>query len=505
MKIFEADELKKADQATLISQGISSIALMERASQACYSEIIQLIDKEQDVFVLCGNGNNGGDGLAIARLLLNQGFRIKVFVVEFSSQATPDFQANLNRLKAECNYEVNYLLHPSDFPSFDHHVIIDALLGTGTSRPVDGILQELILRLNQSHGFLVSIDLPSGMPANGIRNFDFWKNAQMVQAKLTLTFQMPKLAFLLPETGAYVGEWRILNIGLCDDFIENTNTPFFYTELSDLKKSIPQRAKFSHKGSYGHLLLIAGSTGKSGAALLSAKAALRTGCGKLTLCADHSSIQSAGVYLPEAMTIASGALEVEHLPKLNDYNAIAFGPGLGTEEAVQKVLKKLLQDWRGPLLLDADGLNILAENPTWMNWLPQGSILTPHPLELRRLTRNFSGTYFDLMDSASALARKHSVFINLKGSYSCLITPSGRFFFNSSGLPALAKAGTGDVLSGIISALCCMGLSSTESVCLGNYLHGRAGALCLNQGSQHSLLAGEIQGFIGQALKEIEF
>ena len=504
MKIFEAEQIRRADEATVKSQGITSLELMERASLACTMEIKKLVQPDDCLFVFCGNGNNGGDGLAIARMLHSEGYSVKVFILEFLLQATPDFSQNLGRLYSMDQIEINLLKEPKDFPDIHHCLVIDALMGTGASRPAEGLLHQLINHLNHTQCRIVSIDLPSGMPADGIRDFDRWKNAVMIKAAITLTFEMPKLCFFYPETGPYAGTWRILNIGLSEDFIASTNSPYQYTVTDDLMGCIMPRAKFAHKGNYGHLLLIAGSAGKSGAALLASRAAMRTGCGKLTLCADQKTLDALNVYLPEAMTWNAGIASVEDLPNLKDFNAIAIGPGLGTGEGAQRVLKRLLQDWKGPLLVDADGLNILSENPTWLNWLPQGAVLTPHPLELRRLTRNYSGTFFDLMNSAVELAQKHSIFINLKSTYSCLITPSGRFFFNSSGIPALSKAGTGDVLSGVIGALLCTGLSSTESVCVGNYLQGRAAQLAVEQESQHSLLAGEIEGFIGLAIKEIE-
>jgi len=358
--------------------------------------------------------------------------------------------------------------------------------------------------INASSSRVISVDIPSGMPANGIRDFAPWKNTSIIRASRTYTFQFPKPAFFLMETGPFVGDWKVLDIGLNKEFIEEKKTPFVFLEAYDLQGYVKKRAVFSHKGNYGHLLISGGIDGKSGAVLLASKAALRTGCGKLTLCSVPKTIASLSVYLPEAMTFDAGNNLTGNFPALNDYNAIVIGPGLGKDEHAAKFLKRMLQDWQGPLLIDADGLNILAENPTWMNWLPKGTVLTPHPLELRRLTGNSSGTHFELIQSSILMAKKYSVYINLKGTYSCLITPSGSVLFNSSGTPGLSKAGTGDVLAGMIGGLLSMGYSSTEAVCLGNYLHGRAASLCLLKNSPHCLLAGEIQEFIGQAMLEIE-
>jgi ADP-dependent NAD(P)H-hydrate dehydratase / NAD(P)H-hydrate epimerase len=504
MKIFEAAQIRLADEATLLKEKIPSIDLMERAAQTCVNELKKVFASTDKPAIICGNGNNGGDGLAIARLLYQEGIIPKVFTVEFANQSSVDYKINLKRLKEETQVEIQCIDSIADFQLLENHWVIDALLGTGTSRPVDGLLKELIVYLNKSRVKVISIDLPSGMPADGIRDFDAWKNAEMVNAVLTFSFQFPKLAFFLPETGVKTGEWKILDIGLSQEFMDETDSVFDFLEVKDLMHLIHKRAKFSNKGSYGHLLLIAGSEGKSGAALMSSKAAMRTGCGKLTLCSDQASLQALAVYLPEAMSVEGGKKEVEILPALNSFDAIAVGPGLGKGEGVQKVLKRLLQDWAGPLLVDADAINILAENPTWFNWLPKASVLTPHPLEFRRLTGNTSGTFYDLLVSAAKFSKKYSVFINLKSTYSCLITPSGRFLFNSSGISALAKAGTGDVLSGIIAGFLCMGYSATESICLGNYIHGRAAYLAVGKNSFHSLLAGEIEQFIGQATAEIE-
>ncbi len=504
MKIFEAAQIRLADEATLFKEKIPSIDLMERAAQTCVNELKKIFVQTDKPIIICGNGNNGGDGLAIARLLNQEGINASVLILEFSNSSSVDFKINLGRLKEESQVEIQRIERLDDLPLLENQWVIDALLGSGTSRPVDGLLKEIIVYLNKSHASVISIDLPSGMPADGIRDFDAWKNAEMVNAVLTLSFQFPKLAFFLPETGAKTGDWKILDIGLSQEFIDETDCVFDFLEVKDLNHLLQKRAKFSHKGSYGHLLLIAGSEGKSGAALMSSKAAMRTGSGKLTLCADEGSLEALRIYLPEAMSVEGGKKEIEILPALNSFDAIAVGPGLGKGEGVQKVLKRLLQDWAGPLLVDADAINILAENPTWFNWLPKASVLTPHPLELRRLTGNTSGTFYDLLVAAAQFSKKYSVFINLKGTYSCLITPSGRFLFNSSGISALAKAGTGDVLSGIIAGFLCMGYSATESICLGNYIHGRAAYLAVGKNSCHSLLAGEIEQFIGQAIAEIE-
>ena len=504
MKVFEVAQIRKADEVTISSEGISSFDLMERAAGKCVEKIKEIISKDEVPVIFCGNGNNGGDGLAIARLLLKEGIRARVFVLEFSQKSSKDFIANLEKLQSFPEVDVKVIKGKDDFPVFEKGTIIDALLGTGNTRPAEGILKELIIHLNGLGSKIISIDMPSGIPADGIFNAEDWKESVFIRASLTLSFQFPKLAFFMPETGPWVGEWFVLDIGLNPVFIEETQSPYALINSKELIGSISMRARFSHKGSYGHLLLLAGSRGKSGAALLASKAALRTGAGKLTLGSDRQTLLSLGGYCPEAMSFEGGDDELNTLPKLQGFSAIAIGPGLGKGEGSAKALKQLLQDWQGPLVLDADALNLLADNPTWVNWIPRGSVLTPHPLELKRLLRKENLSFWEMLGAGSDLAQKQGIFINLKSAYSCLITPSGRFLFNGSGTPALAKAGSGDVLTGIIGAFLAMGFSVTESVCIGNYVHGRAASLSLGEKSQHSLLAGEIEQFIGQAIAEIE-
>lgn len=408
MKLLNAEQIKALDQFTIQNEPIASIDLMERASYACLEWILKNIEQEHFT-IFCGRGNNGGDGLAIARLLFQQGKDVSVFILEISNP-TPDFQANLQRIPQEI--KVSYInenaLNEIIIPN--QTTIIDAIFGVGLSKPLHGWVGEIVKFINFSKTEVIAIDMPTGMYANLPQE----KNTPIIKATHTLTFHKPKLSMLLPQTGNNVGNLVVLDIGLLTEFENKIDSQYFintFPEIANLYNRLQLRPTFSHKGSYGHSLLAVGSYGKAGAATLAAKACLRAGTGLLSVFSsicNHTILQTS---VPEAMFMASETdTYISGKPNYSRYNAIGVGSGIGTHEETQKFLKFLIQDSQIPLVLDADALNILAENPTWLAFLPPESILTPHPKEFERLVGSWQNDY-ECLELLQNFAKKHHIYI----------------------------------------------------------------------------------------------
>lgn len=389
----------------------------------------------------------------------------------------------------------------ADFQAIDEDdILVDAIFGSGLTRPVSGFIGETIDHFNNNAAVKIAVDIPSGLFAD--KHSDP-KKGKIVRADYTLSFQMPKLAFLLPENDQFVGEWHILDIGLSPDFINQTATNNFLMKKRDITPMLHQRKKYDHKGTYGHALLIAGSYGKMGAAILAAKACLRSGVGLV-----HAHIPKAGyeimqIATPETMlSIDRYDYYFSEVPKLEIYTAIGIGPGLGMERQSQMALKVLIQESSTPIIFDADALNILAENKTWLAFLPAGSILTPHPKEFERLVGKWQDD-FEKRQMLRNFSTKHNVYIVLKGANSAICFPDGNVYFNSTGNPGMATAGSGDVLTGIITGLLAQGYSSGQAAVMGVFLHGTAGDLAKKQKGMEALIAGDILENIGPAFKKI--
>jgi NAD(P)H-hydrate epimerase len=458
---------------------------MERAATKCFDWIIKNYSSETEFAIFCGVGNNGGDGLVIARLLKQANYKVTVYIVEFSDNYSPDFKTNLERLE---NVEVNYLNQDKyRFVLRPNVVVVDAIFGSGLTRSIDGFITEIVHQINKEE--IVAIDLPSGLFAEDNRenNFD-----NIVKAKTTLTFQQPKLAMLFPQNYFFVGEWIVLPIGLHQGFIEGLHTTSYVTIITDIKKILKPRAKFSHKGTFGHALLIAGSKGKMGAAILSAKACLRAGVGLLTVHIPTKGLEIMQTALPEAMCRTSDENDfIADVPELSAYNAIGIGPGLGMEKQTQNAFKLLIQNANFPLVIDADALNILSENKTWLAFLPQESILTPHPKEFERLVGKWDSDE-ERLELLQQFAIKHQVIVVLKGANTSIALPSGNIYFNSTGNVGMATAGSGDVLTGIITSLLAQRYLPSEAAILGVYLHGLAGDIAKENLTEFGIIASDI-------------
>lgn len=495
MKILSVDQIRAADAYTIANEPIASHDLMERAGKRCFEKIIDLFPNEQCFTIFCGTGNNGGDGLVIARLLQIAGKDVSVNIIRFSPNESDDFTVNFQRL-IELNVtfqditEVGYL-------KLQDGVIIDALLGIGVTRKASGLLAETIAVVNSCKSPIIAIDFPSGI--FGAKNTN--DNLRVaIKAKITLTFQVPKLPFFLPENYENIGDWYLLDIGLHPDFIDNQSTDYEMIDRGIINGLIQKRTPFNHKGTFGHALLIGGSHGKVGAIVLSAEACLRSGAGLLTVFAPSCGYEILQECIPEAMVLTSeGQNELSgEIPSLK-YSAIGVGPGIGTLPTTQLFVDALLKGSDKPLLLDADALNIIAQN-SWLNRIPKGSVLTPHPKEFERLfgQTESSEERIELL-RIKAMALK--LVILLKGRYTAIATPDGKVFFNTTGNPGMGTAGSGDVLTGIITGLIAQGYSPVDASILGVHLHGLAGDLATNELGAEAVIASDIISHIGPAYK----
>ena len=500
MKILPVEKIREADTFTIENEPIDSVDLMERAASKVYDWFMKRCKtKEVSVKIFCGIGNNGGDGLALARMLFFTGIIPQVFVVRFSDKMSRDCEVNFNRLKEETETPMYDIFSEDDFPLInDKDIVVDAIFGSGLNRNIEGFAAELIKYLNDNNAIRIAIDIPSGLFADGGQQSMFIAHSSQLiahsifKADYTLSFQFPKLAFMFPENDAFVGRWEVLDIGLHKDFIDNVETLNFYTTEDMAMPILRKRTKFSHKGTYGHALLVAGSSGKTGAALLAAEACLRTGVGLLTAHLPKDALLPMQIYLPEAMTsIDKSETYCTEIDDIIPYTAIGVGPGIGKNTETATLLKKIIQEATQPLVLDADALNIISENPTWLSFLPDNTILTPHPKEFERLFGKTNNSY-ERLELQRKMSVTHNIIIVLKGAHTAITFPNGTCFFNSTGNPGMATAGSGDVLTGMILSLLAQRYTSQEAALLGVYLHGKAGDDAANEVGENSMIARDI-------------
>lgn len=486
MKIFSAQQIRAWDQYTMEHEPISSIDLMERAAEATTNYLTPFIGS-RTVIVFCGLGNNGGDGLAVARLLSQKGFNVSVYVLATKAKGSSDFECNLKRL----NLSINQIVDASDFPKIEiSALVVDALFGSGLNRPLAGIAEKLVDFLNTIPNQIVSIDVPSGIFLDQSSNGN-----SIVKSHLVLTFQSLKYCFLLPENAPYIENVTVLDIGLHADYERITSTDFQMITLSDVQKYYQPRSKFSHKGVYGHCLLVAGNQGKMGAAIIATRACLNTGVGLLSISVPLSESQILPIAVPEAMTIFR-----ENEVVYSKFQAIGFGPGLGTDEL--PLLKSVLSESNCPLILDADGLNMLSQNPSLLQLLPTRTILTPHPKEFDRLF-GLSNNDDERIRKAIAISAQNPWVVILKGHYT-LVAYQGKGYFNTTGNAGMATGGSGDMLTGMIAALLSQKYSILQAAILGVYLHGKTADLAFEDGfSYENIIPSVMEQYIGSAFKEL--
>lgn len=501
MKIFNTDQIRALDQYTIEHEPIASIDLMERASLAFVKWFKNNFpDLNKRIRIFCGPGNNGGDGLAIGRLLSQDHYEVLIYILEISSSKSPDFQANMERVKHSRCCPVEVVEKGQPFPKLGgSDILVDAVFGSGLSRPIEGYWADFINNLNTQESTKVAVDIPSGMfaeqPTTGIS----------FQADFTFSFEMPKLGFLFPENADRVGEWSCGSIGLHPDFIEKENTPFYFTNQVSVKPLLRERKKYSHKGLYGHSLLVAGSLGKVGAACLAARAILRSGAGLLTIHAPKCAYQILQTAIPEAMVVLDEDEEkiTEVTIEFAKFNSFGIGPGIGTNNLTASALGKLLDKIDTPIVLDADALNLIAADPSLFNKIPRQSILTPHPKEFERLFGK-TNNHFERNDLQREKAKELGIYIILKGAHTAIACPDGSCHFNSTGNPGMATGGSGDVLTGVITGMLACGYQPFEAAIFGVYLHGLAGDLAKEAIGQEALLASDIVEYLGKAFLSLK-
>ncbi|HKK76260.1 MAG TPA: NAD(P)H-hydrate dehydratase [Saprospiraceae bacterium] len=499
MKLFLASQIKNWDQFTITTEPIPSIDLMERAASAFVRQFsIRFPDTTHSVHLIAGPGNNGGDALAIARMLHFKGYPLQVSICEIGSSFSEDFSTNLDRLPAMDTIQLNRISEDDPLPNFNHHtILIDGIFGTGLNRPVEGYWAKVIQSMNKSPGAKVAIDIPSGLPAEGPAF------GTAFQADYSISFQRPKLSFFLAENAPFVGQWQAVDIGLASTFAKKEYSPYFLNRAEDLGLILKKRTAFSHKGSFGHALLIAGSYGMLGAAQLCGRACLRSGSGLLTMYAPKIAYEVLQLAIPEAMVeVDPNTTDIQQVPDLSPYSAVGIGPGIGESSATASALWQLLKRARQPLVIDADALNILAKAPKKLKQIPKNSILTPHPGEFKRLF----GASEDSWEQVHWLQKKSQelqLIIILKGAHTRIALPNGKIFFNTSGNPGMATGGSGDVLTGILTGLLAQGYSPEQAALLGVFLHGSAGDFAREEMGEEALIASDIILHLGKAFQKL--
>ncbi|MBK7696193.1 MAG: NAD(P)H-hydrate dehydratase [Saprospiraceae bacterium] len=492
-KIFSPPQIKAIEELTMVKQDIASHELMERAGSV-FTEwfTAELKPASPSVFILCGQGNNGGDGLVIARLLSQQFYKVKIGFFPWNQSSSEDFFLNKSHLPSDKGIETYQIKEPKDLDIIESRdTIIDAILGTGTNRPVSDAWALLFKKINSLENLVVSVDIPSGMLCHGITE------GEVIRADEVLSFEFVKLAFLLPENKFRIKNWTLKSIGLDQEAIKKENTPFYLNTKEDISNILRERNRFSYKNSYGHALVIAGNQEMCGAGLLTATACLRSGAGLVSLMTATSCFTAVHSSRPEIICSKQEDLNSVEWKK---FQAVAIGPGLGPKFSYEILFSFPLSN---PMILDADALNFLATKPDYLNLIPKNSILTPHRGEFSRLAGG-SGNELELIEKGIRFSKEHKIHLVIKGSYTACISPDGKVYFNPTGNTGMSTAGSGDVLTGILTGLLAQGYLPLDAARLGVWVHGLAGDLSLNFESEESLLAGDIIDTLGEAFKEIK-
>ncbi|PPK86258.1 NAD(P)H-hydrate epimerase [Neolewinella xylanilytica] len=498
MRILRAEEHRALDAATMEQEGITSLELMERAATAWCGRFLKAYpDKDREIVVLCGPGNNGGDGLVIARLLRFEAYTVSVLWAEIAS-GSEDNLTNRRRAK-DSGVHIRTLSQGDAFPTFRRNtLVLDALFGTGLSRPIEGYWAGLVHHVNEQAVERVAVDLPSGLYA------DRPSGSAIIRAHRTFSLGYPKLALFSPANTPYLGHWELVPFRLArprEAVTEQANNIMLTRPL--VRPLLKERYANDHKGTFGHALLIAGSYGKMGAAVISARALLRAGAGLVTTHIPRVGYEIMQISLPEAMCeMDDHRYHFTSAGQVDAYDTVAVGPGLGKDEATQAGLFQLIEACGSPMVIDADALNILGEHTDMLALLPKGSVLTPHPKEFERLFGKTDDD-FDRWELQRQKARELGLVILLKTGYTTIATPDGTLYFNTTGNPGMGTGGTGDALTGVIAGLLAQSYSPVDAARLGVYLHGLAGDLAARELQQESLLAEDVVSHLGKAFGKL--
>lgn len=497
MKIFTPEQIKEIEIQTVNKQGIELKDLMERAAKAIFDRLVAEYPHKSTAFIIfCGAGNNGGDGLALARLLSNSGRNLRVFLQK-SEKYSNENQQNQNRLQ-HTSLEVEYLDGDTAIEFPEGTIVIDAIFGCGLNRPVSGTMAGIVQKINNSGCRVISVDLPSGMYSDKLNKPD----DTIIKADLCLSFDSPKLSMLLAENSGNIRDFEILDLGFDKDVVYEHKSKYYYT--TDLSKYKRERDRFSYKYNYGNVLVLGGSFGKIGAVHLSLKAALRSGAGLLTAYLPKCGYQTLQTTIPEAMLICDFSDDkIIGFPDIKRYDTIAIGPGLGTDDRTIYGLEQFIaeNDFKNKkLIIDADGINILSKNRNLLKILPDDTILTPHDKELERLTGQWTDTY-DKFEKISKLTNEYNLIVVSKGAFTQIHTTDGEIHFNSTGNPGMATAGSGDVLTGVIAGLLGRGHSARDAAILGTYIHGLGGDLAAEKTGKESLISSDIIDYLPEAFR----
>ena len=499
MKILTGKQIKEADQFTIKHEPVSSIDLMERAVEGLFERISDRCDRTTVFEIFCGKGNNGGDGLGLARKLAQNGYQVRAVIIEHSDNSSEDFQINLERLQ-KTNVQIAYIRQEDDWTCSREAVMVDAILGSGLSRPLEGFVADVVQGLNRYNNFKIAIDIPTGLFADDNSNNQLDK---IFRSDWCLSIEFPKLSMMHKDTAPLCGEVSLVDIKLHPRFIGDAKSKNYYVQYNDACSIFKPRKKHSYKGTYGNALLLAGSRGSIGAAIMSATGCLRSGAGLLTVATPACGVDPVQTALPEAMVKPDENSErITQLPDLSKATAVGAGPGLGTADDTAQVIKHLIQNLNVPVVFDADALNILSANKTWLSFLPANSVLTPHPGEFKRLL-GVDKLEQDYIDRLRQFSQKNNVVTVLKDSITAVADRQGRIFFIDEGSPALASPGSGDVLTGIILGLLSSGYQPLQAALLGVYLQGRAGKLAGELYSLESALARDVIENLGLAFSEL--
>ena len=497
MKIFTTRQIAGIDRYTIQHEPVSDIDLMERAAGQIVDWLVHHIPVGRKLLVFAGPGNNGGDAMAVARMMAIRNYPCGLFLLDFGKELKGSPAINFGRLEEQKKVAITRMTSVADLPEMrSDDVVVDGLFGSGLTRPLDGLAEKAVAAINASGALVVAIDIPSGLFGE-----DNSSNllSGVVRAGHTLTFQFPKLSFFFPEHEPLLGQWEVLPIGLHPEAIASAETPYSCLNPGLIAPKLARRSKFVHKGNFGHALLIAGSRCTMGAAVLASKACLRSGVGLLTTHVPNPAVPVIHVAVPEAMCSADASdLMFTEFPPLATFTAVGVGPAIGMKPNSQRALHDLLEKRPEKMVLDADALNILSVRTEWLSLLPENAVLTPHPKEFERLA-GASPDSWSRLQLQIRFSKTYNVIVVLKGAYTCITFPRGAVFFNTTGNPGMATAGSGDVLTGLILGLLAQAYSPADAALIGVYVHGLAGDLAARETGYEALTSGDLIRFLGKA------